>query len=309
MKLLLLLFSLSATSAVRVVVFVQGTTQMERQPMLYIAQQLSHHNHKVATVKTVVIPEIKQLVKQRLHEVRELQMGGGTPADILARLTAAPRDAWNYTGAHAYHQSSEYMAGVYEAAYAAVCQASLDTDVMPRLREGSYDVALAFLETPCNAMVAAELNIPVVLLDQHGFTDDLAVAAALQPQFGHVPSSRSTYSQSELMSSLRARVSNAVLWMEEYATYLPYDAVATLTNRRYRTLDRHVNRVFADDYELAKMRPERPTVADVKRDAALYMVNGDAELEFAGREVPPNVVYVGGYHIEVPKPLYEVGDI
>lgn len=52
-----------------------------------------------------------------------------------------------------------------------------------------------------------------------------------------------------------------------------------------------------------------PNVNEIKEQAALYFVNSDPMLEFHGRAVAPNVVYVGGAHMEFPRPLFEPWNI
>ena len=60
------------------------------------------------------------------------------------------------------------MRSVYDRAYAHACQSAVDSDVLERLREGQYDVVLAYAEQPCHAMIAHLLNIPYIWFDTHG---------------------------------------------------------------------------------------------------------------------------------------------
>lgn len=50
---LLALLLCGVSNAIRVIVFLQGTSIEERQPLMYIAQTLAHRNHKVAAAKVI----------------------------------------------------------------------------------------------------------------------------------------------------------------------------------------------------------------------------------------------------------------
>ena len=64
---LLALLLCGASNAIRVIVFLQGTSIEERQPLMYIAQTLAHRNHKVAAAK--VITSIIYLRTMRVNQI------------------------------------------------------------------------------------------------------------------------------------------------------------------------------------------------------------------------------------------------
>jgi hypothetical protein len=49
-------------------------------------------------MQTILIPEEKQLVRTRLHDVRELVLSVDVGAGLLSELKSASKDVWNYTG-------------------------------------------------------------------------------------------------------------------------------------------------------------------------------------------------------------------
>lgn len=97
-----------------------------------------------------------------------------------------------------------------------------------------------------------------------------------------------------------------MLMFEEYAPHLNQPWLAEAISARYRLLDKPITELFRNDSEIKKIFPEFPDVNSIKEEAALYFVNSDPLLEFAGHPTGPNVIYVGGAHMEHPKPLFEV---
>ena len=73
-------------------------------------------------------------------------------------------------------------------------------------------------------------------------------------------------------------------------------------------MDEPISKIFREDLEINRTFPKGsfPNVNQIKRKAELYFVNSDPLLEFNGREIPSNLIYVGGAHIDQPKPLFEV---
>ena len=105
---------------------------------------------------------------------------------------------------------------------------------------------------------------------------------------------------------MQERWQNVALYAREWATHSGLAWLARCLNPRVRYLDEPTQKLFSEDYELAKLHPSLPTIAEMMSEAALFFVNSDPVLEWPGRPTLPNVVYVGGQQAEYPKPLFHV---
>jgi hypothetical protein len=68
-----------------------------------------------------------------------------------------------------YAQATAHSLSVFGRAHALACQSLIDSDVMVRLREGNYDVALVYAEQPCAAALVRAINVPLIWIDTQGW--------------------------------------------------------------------------------------------------------------------------------------------
>lgn len=155
-------------NCLNVVVFLPGTTDGERQILNRIAQELAYKNHGVCTFKGIIIPEVKYIVMQRLHLVRELKLNLGLSKEIYEPMkTAGNKGIWSPD-----YDTKEYILPFWKG-YANACEPILNSDLMDRLRDEVYDVALVYAGNPCYLGIVHALSIPFIYFDTTGFSDEI----------------------------------------------------------------------------------------------------------------------------------------
>lgn len=160
---------LSAT-AINIVVFLPGTTDDERKVLNRLAQELAFRNHHVCAFRAIIIPEQKFLVQPRLHDVRELKLNTNVSRDLYEPVKNLGNDQaiWNVD----YDSSDRYMIPIWTA-HASACETILDSDLMDRLKDELYDVAVVYAGNPCHLGIVHALAMPFIYYDLQGYTDEV----------------------------------------------------------------------------------------------------------------------------------------
>lgn len=152
----------------KVLVFLPGTTDGERQVVNRLAQELAYRNHAVSTFKGIIIPEVKYLVMQRLHMVRELKLNLGLPKEVYEPV----KRSGDYGPWLPQYDVKEYILPFWKA-YTNACEPILNSDLMDRLRDEIYDVAVVYAGNPCNLGLVHALSIPFIYFDTTGYSDEI----------------------------------------------------------------------------------------------------------------------------------------
>uniref|UniRef100_A0A914UPS5 glucuronosyltransferase n=1 Tax=Plectus sambesii TaxID=2011161 RepID=A0A914UPS5_9BILA len=283
-----------AVNAVNVLVFLHGTTQFERSSLEYLAMQLGARHHGTASFKGILIPEEPRLVKPKLHMVREMTLKDMATTELYEPLVEIGNEIpWRVDQDQIDHQLP------YWRAYNHSCNLILNSNLMDKLKKEKFDVAIVYAGNPCNLAIVHALAMPFIYYDLTGFSDETAVAAGVPLSVG-VPSSVSRFARP---LSWTERFINGALMLKEYIAQSGCSRLASLVSERHRHMDGPISKMFREDYELKKRFPFFPDVNEIKRNAELYFVNSDVLIEHP-RSLPPNVIYVGGMHIDHVKPLF-----
>lgn len=92
----------------------------------------------------------------------------------------------------------------------------------------------------------------------------------------------------------------------EYSAFANINLLMETFSKRWVTVDGPTSELFQQTRDFKKRIPNFPNVNEIKKTASAFFVNSDRVLEIDGRPEVPNVVYVGGLHIEFPRPMFPV---
>ncbi|VDD87192.1 unnamed protein product [Enterobius vermicularis] len=280
--------------SVTILLFLIGTTQFERSMFEFLAQQLALRNHNTITVKPILIPEEPRLVKPKLHLVREKTLKNLLPRQMYEKLeTIGNSIPWQKTYELDAHRIPYY------AAHNHSCYKMLNSNLMDTLKKDNIDIAIVYAGNPCQLAILHTLQIPFIYFDVEGFTDETLVASGTPPNLDIPPSSCLLES-----SSFYQRYLNGFCLLREYLVQSGIYWTAKLFSQRYRLLDYPITKQFLEDYELKKKHEGNfPDVNKIKQNAEFYFINSDPLIEY-DYALPPNVIPVGGLHIDHVKPLF-----
>ncbi|KAK0397067.1 hypothetical protein QR680_001964 [Steinernema hermaphroditum] len=282
--------------SINVLLFLIGTTQFERSTFEYLAQQLALRHHNTITVKPILIPEEPRLVKPKLHLVREKTLKNLLPKALYRPLeTIGNEKPWRK------EYVLEEFYEPYWAAHNHSCYKILNSNLMDTLKKDQIEVAIIYAGNPCQLAVAHVLGIPYIYYDHEGFTDETLIASGT-PWNLDQPLSSCVFSNYELPRPLK-RFTNGLCLLKELIAQSGIPSIASVVSKRYRLLDGPITEMFASDYEIKKRFAHFPDVNKLKQNADFYFVNTDPLLE-GNTALPPNVIQVGGLHIDHVKPLF-----
>ncbi|TMS36656.1 hypothetical protein L596_003766 [Steinernema carpocapsae] len=282
--------------SINVLLFLLGTTQFERSTFEYLAQQLALRHHNTITVKPILIPEEPRLVKPKLHMVREKTLKNMLPKTLYAPLkTIGDRMPWQKE-----YVLEDYLEP-YWAAHNHSCHKILNSNLMDTLKKDQVEVAIIYSGNPCQLALVHVLGIPFIYYDLEGFTDETLVASST-PWNLDLPLSNCFFSNYPIPKCLQ-RFTNGLCLAKELLAQSGVSSIAKLVSKRYRQLDGPITDMFKSDYEIKKKFPNFPDVNTIKQSAEFYFVNTDPLLE-GQLAFLPNVIPVGGLHIDHVKPLF-----
>ncbi|VDK42732.1 unnamed protein product [Anisakis simplex] len=284
-----------AVNALSVVLFLIGTTQDQRSLFEYLAQQLALRNHKVHTVKPILIPEEPRLVQQKLHLVHEITLKNLLPFQLYAPLQATGNNIpWMEK-----YDSEEHMIPYYRA-HAHACKRMLNSDLVDKLKMEKLDLAIVYSGDACQLAIVHALQIPFIYFDTDGFTDETRIASGT-PLNADIPSSKCS-NDNQAIPALQ-RFLNGYCLLNEYFTQLHIPFLSSFLSKRHAIMDEPISRMFQRDYHIKKKFTYFPNVNEIKQQAELYFINTDPIIEFE-HPLPPYVIPVGGFHIDEPRPLF-----
>ncbi|CAI2357372.1 unnamed protein product [Caenorhabditis sp. 36 PRJEB53466] len=297
MRILLLLLSLFQLAAgLNILVFLLGTNQFERNIFEFVAQQLALRHHNVISIKPVLIPEEPRLVKPKLHLVREKVIKNVLSKDLYKPLEdAVPDAAWR-----ADYDYDSYLEPYYRA-HNASCYKLLNSNLVDSLKKESLDVAIVYSGNPCLSALTHLVAVPTIYFDTEGLTDETLIASGA-PVDVQIPPSHCSIGESKdypIVNIYR----NSFCYLQEMITQLGVPFLSSAISKRYRLLDEPITSIFANDYTIKKRLKNFPNVNTLKQQSVAFFVNSDPLLE-PPRALPPNVIHVGGLHIDQPKPLF-----
>lgn len=168
--LFLLAYFFRISSAVNVVVFLPGTTDDEKRIFNRLAQELAFRNHHVCVFRSIIIPEKKFLVQPRLQDVRELRLNANLSRETHERVSELGNDEAIWLAE--YDSSDKRLIPIWTA-HANACDSTLDSDLMDRLRDELYDVAVVYAGNPCYLGIVHALSMPFIYFDARGYTDEI----------------------------------------------------------------------------------------------------------------------------------------
>lgn len=273
-----------------------GTNQFERNIFEFLAQQLALRHHNVISIKPVLIPEEPRLVKPKLHLVREKVIKNVLSKDLFKPLEdAVPNTAWRVD-----YDYDSYLEPYYEA-HNASCYKLLNSNLVDSLKKESLNLAIVYSGNPCLNALTHLVAVPTIYFDTEGLTDETLIAAGA-PVDVLTPPSHCAIAESKdypLLNLYR----NSVCYLQEMTAQLGLPILSSLVSKRHRLLDEPITDIFRQDYTIKKRFKNFPNVNTLKQQSVAYFVNTDPLLE-PSRALPPNVIPVGGLHIDHPKPLF-----
>uniref|UniRef100_A0A914GX04 glucuronosyltransferase n=1 Tax=Globodera rostochiensis TaxID=31243 RepID=A0A914GX04_GLORO len=278
--------------------FLIGTNQFERHTFEFMAQEFARRAHKVTTVKPILVPEEPRLVKPLLHMVHEKVL-----KDVLPRRLFEPlgRVGQNVPWSEEAGEESALRAP-YWAAHNYSCGKLLSSNLMEVIARADIDLAILHMGDPCLMGIVHALGIPFVLFDLEGVTDETLIASGAPwtlPELnfdGHAV---------DFVGALSARLTRSFSLISESFAQSGIPWLASLFSARFRSLDGHIDELFASDYEIQrKFRKKFPDVGKLRRMARLYLANTDTFLESPFSAFPNNLLPIGGVHIDSVRPLF-----
>ncbi|CAI5454263.1 unnamed protein product [Caenorhabditis angaria] len=294
--LILLLTIFNFANCLNILVFLLGTNQFERNSLEFLAQQLALRHHNVITIKPVLIPEEPRLVKPKLHLVREKVIKNVLPKELYQPLErAVPDIAWS----NEYDYDS-YLEPYYKA-HNASCLKMLNSNLVDSLKKESLDVAVVYSGNPCLTALTHLVAVPTIYFDSEGFSDETLIASGTPVDVQVSPSSCAIAESKDCQICNIYR--NSICYLQEMIAQSAIPYLSSLVSKRFRGIDEPITRLFAEDYTIKKRIKNFPNVNTLKQQSVAFFVNSDPLLE-PSRSVPPNVIHVGGMHIDHPKPLF-----
>ncbi|KAI1715197.1 UDP-glucoronosyl and UDP-glucosyl transferase domain-containing protein [Ditylenchus destructor] len=291
-SLCLFLDLLSSSNGLNILLFLIGTNQYERSIFEYLAQQLALRHHDVTTVKPILIPEEPRLVQPRLHLVKEKLL-----KDLLPKKLSQPLEQIGSDVPWRKEYELDAFNHPYWTAHNYSCEKMLNSNLMEVISKDQIDVAIVYAGNPCQVAIVHALNIPFIYFDLEGLTDETIIASGIKWNFG-------TSSASFIAHFMRKLSREFHLFLEALAQS-GTEMIAEYVSARYRLMDGPINRLFSQDYEIRrKFKNGFPDVNWIKRNAEAYFLNTDMLLEEPTLSLPPNVVPVGGIHLDPPRPLF-----
>uniref|UniRef100_A0A0N5AEY5 glucuronosyltransferase n=1 Tax=Syphacia muris TaxID=451379 RepID=A0A0N5AEY5_9BILA len=285
------LLLVQSTNALTILFFLIGTTQFERSIFEFMAQQLALRNHNTITVKPILIPEEPRLVKPKLHLVREKTLKNLLPK--LVFFVIGSDVPWRKTYEYEAFQLPYY------AAHNHSCYKMINSNLMDTLKKDNIDVAIVYSGNPCQLGILQTLQIPFIYFDLEGFTAETIIASKT-PLNLNIPPSNCHFPPVKYLQ----RYINGICYLREYLTQSGIPWIGRLLSQRYKFMDYPITKQFREDYELRKKHGGNfPDVNKIKQNAELYFINTDRLLEY-DYAYPPNVITVGGVHIDRVKPLF-----
>ncbi|KFD54229.1 hypothetical protein M513_05006 [Trichuris suis] len=267
-------------SSLRIAIFVPDVPEEARNGLNQLAQQLAYRNHYVLTFRALLLPEVRYLVMHKLNMVEEIKLEVGLPQSLQESLrNLGGRSVWTLP-----YGSTEPVRPLIEANVEA-CRVILNSDLTDHLRHVSLDLAVVYSGNPCYLGIVQNLSLPFVYFDTDGLQDDtlLASGTPMDPMW-LPPSTRRSY---PFRLSLAERIQTfADFCRSALSNWNPI--LRLLRNRDASELDDRIMALFKNDSAMA-----------------LYFVNSDYLIEPVEQRLSPKVVYVGGYHQELARPLFE----
>ncbi|KFD71152.1 hypothetical protein M514_05006 [Trichuris suis] len=284
-------------SSLRIAIFVPDVPEEARNGLNQLAQQLAYRNHYVLTFRALLLPEVRYLVMHKLNMVEEIKLEVGLPQSLQESLrNLGGRSVWTLP-----YGSPEPVRPLIEANVEA-CRVILNSDLTDHLRRVSLDLAVVYSGNPCYLGIVQNLSLPFVYFDTDGLQDEtlLASGTPVDPMW-LPPSTRHSY-------PFRLSLAERILTFADFcrsalSNWNPI--LRLLRNRDASELDDRIMALFKNDSAMGDAFRHFHSFHQIRQQAALYFVNSDYLIEPAERRLSPKVVYVGGYHQELARPLFE----
>ncbi|CAB3400887.1 unnamed protein product [Caenorhabditis bovis] len=294
--LLLFIALINAVTSINILIYLIGTNQFERNSLEFLAQQLALRHHNVITIKPILIPEEPRLVKPKLHLVREKVIKNVLSKEIYQSLEVAiPNVAWKKN-----YDADSYLNAYYKS-HNASCYKLLNSNLIDSLKKESIDLSIVYSGNPCLLAINHLVAIPTIYYDTEGFTDETVIASATPINLRIPPTSCAIPETSDCQ--LCSMYRSAFCYTQEMIAQMGLPVISSLVSRRYAKIDEPITSMFANDYTIKKTKKHFPNVNILKHQSVAFFVNSDPLLE-PPRAIPPNVIHVGGMHIDHPKPLF-----
>uniref|UniRef100_A0A5S6QTW1 glucuronosyltransferase n=1 Tax=Trichuris muris TaxID=70415 RepID=A0A5S6QTW1_TRIMR len=284
-------------SSLRIAIFVPDVPEEARNGLNQLAQQLAYRNHYVLTFRALLLPEIRYLVMHKLNMVEEIKLEVGLPVPLQQELrTLGGHSIWTTP-----YGSTEPVKALLEANVEA-CRVVLNSDLTDHLRTLALDLAVVYSGNPCYLGIVQNLSLPFVYFDTDGLQDETLLASGIPMNPTWLPpSTRRSYpfrlSVAEMIQTFvdfcRSALSNSK------------PLLRPLLNWGANELDDRIMALFKNDSAMGHAFRHLNSFHQIRRLAALYFANSDFLIEPAERRLSPKIVYVGGYHQELARPLFE----
>ncbi|CDW51933.1 hypothetical protein TTRE_0000019201 [Trichuris trichiura] len=286
-------------SGLRIAIFVPDVPEEAKNGLNQLAQQLAYRNHYVLTFRALLLPEVRYLVMHKLNMVEEIKLEVGLSQSLQESLRKiGGRSVWTLP-----YGSAEPVRPLLEANVEA-CRVILNSDLTDHLRAVSLDLAVVYSGNPCYLGIIHNLSLPFVYFDTDGLQDETLLASGIpMDPMWLPPSTRYSYpfrlGLAERIQTFadfcRSALSN---WKPIFRPLRKRDA----TNE----LDDHIMALFKNDSAMGDTFRHLHSFHQIRQQAALYFANSDYLIEPAERRLSSKVVYIGGYHQELARPLFEV---
>ncbi|VDP17417.1 unnamed protein product [Soboliphyme baturini] len=269
-----------SAESLKVLLFMPEMNDEVLESLNMFAVNLISRNHEVTTFQMVVVPEQRQPTCSN---------------SVLKQL--GNRAPW-YSDF-----KEEFDTDLFYEVHLNVCTRLLHSDTLDRLASVHFDVALVYAGNPCILMLAHALSLPFIYYDKNGFSDEIAYASGSPLLVDLVPSGRSRFAPS---MSVTEAMNKFWYHVREYSCVSDRWLARTILCPRWTSFERRIMKLFASNHQLKTRFTNFGDVSEIKQRAAVYFVNSDPLVEFAGRVTSGRIVYVGGINQVAPQPLPEV---
>ncbi|KRX27144.1 UDP-glucuronosyltransferase 2B1, partial [Trichinella nelsoni] len=284
--------------SLKIVIFTPDSPNAGREALNKLAQELAFRNHDVFTFRTLLLPEQPYLVVQRPHKVTEFKLQIDLPPEWILHLRAfGNASIWTTE-----YGDQKYLHSLWKAQVEA-CSTTLNSDFLDRLRQITPDVCIIPSDDPCALGIVHALKLPFIYYDSDGLQDETILS--VRPQLflqGLPPSSRSTLPG---RMSLFQTILNLFLFSSAHIrdTYIPL-LHCCLASEKFKLLEWPILQLFKNNSQLGVEFAQLWSMKQIRAEALAVFVNTDWLLEDAHGLYPPKIIPIGGFHMDLPRPLF-----
>ncbi|KRZ79699.1 UDP-glucuronosyltransferase 2B1, partial [Trichinella papuae] len=295
---LLNVFLIYFVQSLKIVIFTHDSPNAGREALNKLAQELAFRNHDVFTFRTLLLPEQPYLVVQRPHKVTEFKLQIDLPSEWIVHLRAfGNASIWTTE-----YGDQKYLHSLWKAQVEA-CSTTLNSDFLDRLRHITPDVCVIPSDDPCALGIVHALKLPFIYYDSDGLQDETILS--VRPQLflqGLPPSSYSTLPR---RMSLFQTILNLFLFSSAHIrdTYIPL-LHCCLASEKFKLLEWPILKLFKNNSQLSVEFAQLWSLKQIRAQALAVFVNTDWLLEDAHGLFPPKIIPVGGFHMDLPRPLF-----